>query len=251
MIFKDITDDIDAIRTRDPAARSRLEVVLCYPGFHAVVMHRVAQAAWNANLKLLGRFVAHVSRWVTGIEIHPAARIGRRLFIDHGMACVIGETAEVGDDVTLYQGALLGGISLEQGKRHPTLGNGVIVGAGAKSLGPITVGDGARIGSNAVVLKDVSPGSTMVGVPAHPVMRLPAKEWKDFCAYGQDPDLPDPVARALDGLCSDVVAMRARIAELDGLVTALRAQADGDGIAMLGRSAGSGAAFELAKGDGS
>ncbi len=251
MIFKDIRDDIDAIRARDPAARSRLEVVLCYPGFHAVVMHRVAHAAWNANLKLLGRFIAHLSRWLTGIEIHPAARIGRRLFIDHGMAVVIGETGEVGDDVTLYQGVVLGGTSLEKGKRHPTLGSGVIVGAGAKILGPITVGDEARIGSNAVVLKDVSPGATMVGVPAHPVIRLPVKERKDFCAYGQDPDLPDPVARALDGLCSDVVAMRARIAELEGLVAALRAQTDGDGVAMLGRSAGSGTAFELAKGDGS
>ncbi|MBM3536262.1 MAG: serine O-acetyltransferase [Alphaproteobacteria bacterium] len=246
MIFKDIRDDIDAIRARDPAARSRLEVVLCYPGLHAVVMHRLAHSAWNANLKLLGRFISHVSRWLTGIEIHPAAKIGRRLFVDHGMACVIGETAEVGDDVTLYQGALLGGISLEAGKRHPTLGNGVIVGAGAKILGPVTVGDGARIGSNAVVLKDVSPGSTMVGVPAHPVIRLPAKDRADFCAYGQDPDLPDPVARALDGLCSDVVAMRARIAELENQVAVLRAQSEPEGVAMLGRPE---AALELAKGE--
>ncbi len=249
MIFKDIRDDIDAILARDPAARSRLEVVLCYPGWHAVVLHRMAQAAWNANLRLLGRFIAHVARWLTGIEIHPGATIGRRLFIDHGMACVIGETAEVGDDVTLYQGVVLGGTSLDKGKRHPTLGNDVIVGAGAKILGPVVVGDGARIGSNAVVLKDVPAGATMVGVPARPVVRAPAKDRADFCAYGQDPDLPDPVARALDGLCSDVVAMRARIAELEGLVAALRAQGDPDGMSMLGGQAHGNAALELAKGD--
>lgn len=245
MIFKDIRDDIDAILARDPAARSRLEVVLCYPGWHAVVLHRIAQAAWGANLRLLGRFVAHVARWLTGIEIHPAAKIGHRLFVDHGMGVVIGETAEIGDDVTLYQGVVLGGTSLEQGKRHPSLGNGVIVGAGAKILGPVTVGDGARIGSNAVVLKNVTPGVTMVGVPALAVVRAPVKSRADFCAYGQDPDLPDPVARALDGLCSDVVAMRARIAELESQVAALRVQGEPEGVAMLGRPA----ALELAKGD--
>jgi serine O-acetyltransferase len=174
MIFKHLRDDIDAILARDPAARSRLEVVLCYPGWHAVVFHRLAQAAWNANLRLLGRFISHLGRWLTGIEIHPAAKLGQRLFIDHGMAVVIGETAEVGNDVTLYQGVVLGGTSLDRGKRHPTLGNDVIIGAGAKILGPITVGDGARIGSNAVVLKDVTPGVTMVGVPAHRPIRWSA-----------------------------------------------------------------------------
>jgi serine O-acetyltransferase len=246
MIFKDIRDDIDAIQARDPAARSRLEVVLCYPGLHAVVLHRMAQAAWNAKLYLLGRLIAHISRWLTGIEIHPAAKIGRRLFIDHGMGVVIGETAEIGDDVTLYQGALLGGISLEQGKRHPTLGNGVIVGAGARILGPITVGDGARIGSNAVVLKDVTPGVTMVGVPAHAVVRA-AKPQADFCAYGQDADLPDPMARALAELFSDGEAMRSRIAELESQLAALRAaQEEPEGVAMLGRPK---AGLELAKGD--
>src|SRR5262249_15682970 len=142
--------------------------------------------------------------------------IGRRLFIDHGMAVVIGETSEVGDDVTIYQGTVLGGVSLEQRKRHPTLGNGVIVGAGAKILGPVMIGDGARIGSNAVVLKDVAAGATMVGVPARPGVRTPTKNRADFCAYGQDPDLPDPVARALDGLCGDLAALRARVAELEG-----------------------------------
>ena len=248
MIFKHLRDDIDAILARDPAARSRLEVVLCYPGWHAVVFHRVAQGAWNANLRLLGRFIAHLGRWLTGIEIHPAAKLGHRLFIDHGMAVVIGETAEVGNDVTLYQGVVLGGTSLDKGKRHPTLGNDVIVGAGAKILGPVVVGDGARIGSNAVVIKDVTPGVTMVGVPAHAVVRTPAKSRADFCAYGQDPDLPDPVARALDGLCSDVMTMRARIAELETKLAELRAQTDTDSAALLDGS-GRGA-LEFSKGDG-
>ncbi|MBV8535461.1 MAG: serine acetyltransferase, partial [Alphaproteobacteria bacterium] len=145
MIFKRLADEIDAILTRDPAARSRLEVVLCYPGLHAVVLHWVANAAWRNNWKLLGRLVSHVARGLTGIEIHPAAKIGRRLFVDHGMGVVIGETSEVGDDVTLYQGVVLGGISLDEGKRHPTLGDNVICGAGAKILGPVTIADGARI----------------------------------------------------------------------------------------------------------
>ena len=216
MIFKQFAEDIDAILARDPAARSRIDVVLCYPGFHAVVFHRLANAAWRSGWKLLGRLISHISRWLTGIEIHPAAQIGRRLFIDHGMAVVIGETSEIGDDVTIYQGTVLGGVSLEQRKRHPTLGNGVIVGAGAKILGPVVIGDGARIGSNAVVLKDVAAGATMVGVPARAVVRMPVKKDRaDFCAYGQDPDLPDPVARALDGLCGDLAALRARVAELE------------------------------------
>ncbi len=231
MIFKQFAEDIDAILARDPAARSRLEVVLCYPGFHAVVFHRMANAAWRSDWKLVGRFISHISRWLTGIEIHPAAQIGRRLFIDHGMAVVIGETSEVGDDVTIYQGTVLGGVSLEQHKRHPTLGNGVIVGAGAKILGPVVVGDGARIGSNAVVLKDVMPGATMVGVPARPVVRAPVRPVKadrsDFCAYGQDPDLPDPVARALDGLCSDLATLRARVAELEAQLASQQVPLDG------------------------
>ena len=228
MIFKQFAEDIDAILARDPAARSRIEVVLCYPGFHAVVFHRMANAAWRHDWKLAGRLISHVSRWLTGIEIHPAATIGRRLFIDHGMAVVIGETSEIGDDVTIYQGTVLGGVSLEQRKRHPTLGNGVIVGAGAKILGPVTVGDGARIGSNAVVLKDVAAGATMVGVPARPVVRSPAKKDRaDFCAYGQDPDLPDPVARALDGLCGDLAALRARVAELEAQLASQQVPLDG------------------------
>jgi serine O-acetyltransferase len=177
----------------------------------------MAHGLWNANFRLLGRLLSNLNRWFTGIEIHPAAKIGRRLFMDHGMGIVLGETAEVGDDVTLYQGVTLGGTSLEAVKRHPTLGNGVIVGAGAKILGPIFVGDGARVGSNAVVLKDVPAGATVVGIPARQVMRdQAAKEKKtEFCAYAQDPDLPDPVARAIDAMCSDLAALRARVAELE------------------------------------
>ncbi len=227
MIFKRLADEIDAILTRDPAARSRLEVVLCYPGLHAVALHWLANAAWRNNWKLLGRLISHLARGLTGIEIHPAAKIGRRLFVDHGMGVVIGETSEIGDDVTLYQGVVLGGISLDEGKRHPTLGNNVICGAGAKILGPITVADGARIGSNAVVLKDVPAGATMVGVPARQVVRAAKQDRSDFCAYGQDPDLPDPVARAIDAMCGDIATLRARIVELEGMVTALRGQVDG------------------------
>ena len=159
MSFKAIRADMDAILARDPAARSRLEVALCYPGFHAVLLHRLAHAFWNKGLKLVARVIQVFSRFLTGIEIHPAAKIGERFFIDHGMGVVIGETAEIGHDVTLYQGVTLGGTSLDQGKRHPTLEDGVIVGAGAKILGPFTVGKGARGGSNAVITGRSSRGT--------------------------------------------------------------------------------------------
>lgn len=219
MIFKRLVEEIDAIMARDPAARSRLEVVFCYPGFHAVVLHWPASWAWRHRWWLVGRFISHVARVATGIEIHPGAKIGRRFFVDHGMGTVLGETSEVGDDVTLYQGVTLGGTSLNGGKRHPTLGDGVIVGAGAKILGPITVHANARVGSNAVVLKDVPEGATVVGIPARVVVReaVPAKE---FCAYGSVGDLPDPVARAIDALCSDIGALRARVAQLEGQLAA-------------------------------
>jgi serine O-acetyltransferase len=219
MIFKRLVEEIDAIMARDPAARSRLEVVFCYPGFHAVVLHRVASSLWRHGWRFGGRFISHVARVATGIEIHPGATIGRRLFVDHGMGTVLGETAEVGDDVTLYQGVTLGGTSLNLGKRHPTLKDGVIVGAGAKILGPLTVHANARVGSNAVVLKDVPEGATVVGIPARAVVReaVPAKE---FCAYGSQGDMPDPVARAIDALCSDIGALRARVAQLEGQLAA-------------------------------
>ncbi|MCA3246440.1 MAG: serine O-acetyltransferase [Azospirillum sp.] len=219
MSFKAIRADMDAILARDPAARSRLEVALCYPGFHAVLLHRLAHAFWNKGLKLVARVIQVFSRFLTGIEIHPAAKIGERFFIDHGMGVVIGETAEIGHDVTLYQGVTLGGTSLDQGKRHPTLEDGVIVGAGAKILGPFTVGKGARVGSNAVVLEAVPPGATAVGIPAKLVGR-PQND--DFCAYGTTGNEQDPIARALDQVNADMGVLRARVAQLEGLLAAQR-----------------------------
>jgi serine O-acetyltransferase len=223
MTFKAIRSDLGAVLARDPAARSLLEVALCYPGFHAVMMHRIANAAWRRGFKLLGRLISVFARFATGIEIHPGATIGHRFFIDHGMGVVIGETAEIGDDVTLYQGVTLGGTTLDHGKRHPTLGDGVIVGAGAKILGPFTVGKGARVGSNAVVLEAVPAGATVVGIPARIVGR-PKND--DFCAYGATGDVTDPVARAIDRMESDMGVMRARIAELEGRVAAQRDELD-------------------------
>lgn len=215
-ILERLREDIDAIRRRDPAARSALEVVFCYPGFHAVLIHRLARLAWTHNLFFLGRFISHTGRLLTGIEIHPGARIGRRLFIDHGMACVIGETAEIGDDVTLYQGVTLGGVSLEKEKRHPTLEDDVIVGSGAQVLGPFTVGRGARIGANAVVLRDVPPGVTMVGIPAKQVLPRQRAEEPAFQAYGTPSgDLPDPVAKALESMSAEIAMLRDRLETLE------------------------------------
>jgi serine O-acetyltransferase len=230
MLFKKLSDDIDGILARDPAARSRLEVLLCYPGLHALVIYRLAHRLWRGNFLLLGRLTSHIGRFLTGIEIHPGAVIGQRLFIDHGMGVVIGETAEIGNDVTLYQGVTLGGTSLQKVKRHPTLGNGVIVGAGAQVIGPIMVGDGARIGANAVVLRDVAPGNSMVGIPAKPVERgkqaTVAEPVREFCAYGiSNSDLPDPVARAVGGLLDEVTALRSRLAELEARLGQASAQA--------------------------
>lgn len=213
MIFKNLQDDIRSIKERDPAAHSTLEVLLAYPGLHAVVAHRLANWLWRNGFHLLGRLVSNLSRLITGIEIHPGACIGARLFIDHGSGVVIGETAEIGNDVTLYQGVTLGGTSLHHGKRHPTLEDGVIVGAGARVLGPITVGAGARIGANAVVLSEVPKGVTMVGIPARPVMRR-VKD-SQFHAYGLDVDLPDPMVRAIDDLRHEVARLNARIEELE------------------------------------
>jgi serine O-acetyltransferase len=217
-MFKGLREDIDAVFARDPAARSRLEILLCYPGLHALIFHRIAHALWRSGWHLAARFVSQVSRFMTGIEIHPGARIGRRFFIDHGMGVVIGETAEIGDDVTLYQGVTLGGVSLDRGKRHPTIGNGVIVGAGAAVLGPFTVGHEARIGSNAVVLKEVPAGTTVVGIPARPVGPQPVLTERQFCfaAYGTEPgQTVDPVSRALDRLTGQLEALQGRVNELE------------------------------------
>jgi serine O-acetyltransferase len=218
MLLKNLRDEIDATLARDPAARSRFEVALCYPGFHAVVYHRAANWLWRRRWLLAGRFVSHLGRMLTGIEIHPGARIGKRLFIDHGMGVVIGETAEIGDDCTLYQGVTLGGTSLTRGaKRHPTLGSGVIVGSGAQVLGPFRVGDGARIGAAAVVLREVPEGATMVGNPARQAPRKNAagEPHPSFQPYAVCEDIPDPIARALNGLLDEVTGLRARVAELE------------------------------------
>jgi serine O-acetyltransferase len=218
MLFRNLRDEIDATLARDPAARSRFEVVLCYPGFHALLFHRLAHWLWQHRWPLAGRFVSHIGRVLTGIEIHPGARIGKRLFIDHGMGVVIGETAEIGDDCTLYQGVTLGGTSLERGhKRHPTLGNGVIVSVHAQVLGPFRVGDGARIGAQAVVLSEVPDGATMVGIPAKPVARRRSSSDSQpaFQPYALGPEIPDPIARALTGLLDEVTSLRAKLSELE------------------------------------
>lgn len=215
-MFKRFLDHVDSIIARDPAARSRLEVILCYPGLHAVVMHRWARVLWNQGLETFGRWVSQLARFLTGIEIHPAATIGERLFIDHGMGVVIGSTAVVGDDVTLYQGVTLGGTSLERGvKRHPTLGNNVIVGAGAHILGPITVDDGARVGANAVVLHDVPQGASMVGIPAKPVQDI-GRAAPAFLAYGTPcSESADPMACMVQSLSEQVRVLTDRLAQLE------------------------------------
>jgi serine O-acetyltransferase len=210
-MFKNIKEDIASVFARDPAARSTIEVVTCYPGVHARIMHRMANALWHANLKWMARFLSHWARWFTGIEIHPGATIGRRFFIDHGMGVVIGETAEIGDDVTLYHGVTLGGTSWNEGKRHPTLGNGVVVGAGAKILGPIHIGDNAKIGSNAVVVKDVPAGATATGIPARILDEEKKKAATGFNAYGIGNDQNDPVNKALHGLIGHSVTVDQRI----------------------------------------
>jgi serine O-acetyltransferase len=219
-MFARLREDIACILERDPAARSRWEVLTCYPGLHALVMHRWAHALWQRGLRWPARFVSHLARWFTGIEIHPGATIGRRVFIDHGMGLVIGETAEVGDECTLYHGVTLGGTSLEKGaKRHPTLGRGVIVSAGAKVLGGFTVGDGARVGSNAVLLQAVPAGATAVGIPARILAKSAdlaherAAAKLGFSAYGLTQG-DDPVAQALKGLIDHAGSHEQQIALL-------------------------------------
>jgi serine O-acetyltransferase len=202
-MFGRIREEIRVVFDRDPAARTTWEVVTCYPGFHAMLFHRLSHPLWNAGLKWLARWLSSLARWLTGIEIHPGARIGRRFFIDHGMGVVVGETSEIGDDCTLYHGVTLGGTSWKKGKRHPTLGRNVVVGAGAKILGPITIGDGAKVGSNAVVVRDVPAGATAVGIPARVLddttkaSREQAAEQMGFSAYAISADMNDPVVQAV------------------------------------------------------
>jgi serine O-acetyltransferase len=211
-MFSRIREEIAVVFERDPAARTTWEVVTCYPGFHAALAHRLSHRLWEAGLKWLARLLSHFTRWLTGIEIHPGARIGRRFFIDHGMGVVIGETAEIGDDCTLYHGVTLGGTSWHKGKRHPTLGNGVVVGAGAKILGPITIGDGAKVGSNAVIVKPVPAGATAIGVPARLVESHEAPG--RFAAYAVARDVNDPVVQAIHELVDHSVEIDHRLEEI-------------------------------------
>jgi serine O-acetyltransferase len=230
MMWDRLREEIDAVFERDPAVRTRWEVISLYPGFHAILLHRLANHLWLWNLKWLGRFVSQLGRWFTGIEIHPGATVGRRVFIDHGMGVVIGETAEVGDDCTLYQGVTLGGTSWNKGKRHPTLGRGVVVGAGAKIIGPIRIGDGAKVGSNAVVVREVPPEATVVGVPGRVVdndsekRRLKSAEKMGFSAYGITDDSNDPVNKAITGLIDYTHELENRIVHLTRELDELKAR---------------------------
>ena len=215
-MFSKVREDIQCVFERDPAARSVWEVITCYPGFHALQLHRFSHALWKMGLIWLARFVSHLGRFFTGIEIHPGATIGRRVFIDHGMGVVIGETAEIGDDCTLYHGVTLGGVSWDKGKRHPTLGKGVVVGAGAKILGPFVVGDGAKVGSNSVVVKAVPAGATVVGIPARMVEAGMHAEGARmaFDAYAVSADLDDPLNRVLAALGTRTEDIDGRLAEI-------------------------------------
>jgi serine O-acetyltransferase len=219
-MFNRLREDINCVFDRDPAARNTFEILTTYPGLHAVMMHRVSHGLWRRNYKWLARLLSNVARLFTGIEIHPGAAIGRRFFIDHGMGVVIGETAVIGDDCTLYHGVTLGGTSWQKGKRHPTLGRDVVVGAGAKVLGPIDIGDGARIGSNAVVVKAVPPGGTVVGVPGRVIeraadaasqRRADTAKRIGFDAYGAVRDAPDPVANAINRMLDHIHVMDRRM----------------------------------------
>jgi serine O-acetyltransferase len=211
-----LAETVRAYRERDPAARSNLEVLLCYPGLHAVGIHALASFCWRHGWHTLGRFISHIGRFLTGIEIHPGAKLGRRFVIDHGMGVVIGETAEIGDDVYIYHQVTLGGTSTVGGKRHPTIGNNVIIGAGAKVLGAIEIGDGARIGANAVVVAQVAAGTTVVGIPARPVERSVGKP--RFEAYGT------PCDPCLDPLFNEVELLRTELATLEARIAAQAAQ---------------------------
>ncbi|GAA0810123.1 serine O-acetyltransferase [Colwellia sp. D2M02] len=223
-MFSRIKEDINSVFDRDPAARNSFEVLFNYPGLHAIWFHRLSHKLWRANWKLLARFLSTFSRWLTGVEIHPGATIGRRFFIDHGMGVVIGGTAEIGDDVTLYQGVTLGGTSWKAGKRHPTLEDNVVIGAGAQVLGPITIGKGGKVGSNSVVVKDLPANATAVGIPGRIVpdkdsaeenqQREKAAKKFGFDAYAVSTENPDPVAKAIGRLLDHVHLMDSRVSDL-------------------------------------
>jgi len=212
-VFKTIRDDIYSVFDRDPAARSVLEIIFCYPGLHAVWFYRIAHWFWKHNCFFIGRFISHLGRFFTGVEIHPGARIGNKFFIDHGMGVVIGETAEIGDNVTLYHGVTLGGVTWDKVKRHPTLDDNVVIGSGAKILGPFTVGKGAKVGSNSVVVKEVPPSATVVGIPGRVVMQEEKQEEsvRPDLEHGK---LPDPEAKAIACLFDQIRALEKKVQEL-------------------------------------
>lgn len=213
MVFSTVKRDLQAVFDHDPAARTTLEVFLCYPGFHAVTLHRLAHWCWRRGLKLLARWISHVSRFLTGIEIHPGARLGRGVFIDHGMGVVVGETTEIGDNVTLYQGVTLGGTTHSKGKRHPTIEANVVIGAGAKVLGPFTVGEGSMVGAGSVVIREVPPNSTVVGIPG----RALKKDGPEAAPGDLDHDrLPDPVARTFQSFRREIAGLRRQVEQLQG-----------------------------------
>ena len=216
-MFDHLKQDISVVFDRDPAARTHFEVLTTYPGVHALILHRLSHWLWNLKLQWLGRFVSHIARFLTGIEIHPGASIGRRVFFDHGMGIVIGETAIIGDDCTLYHGVTLGGTSWNKGKRHPTLESGVVLGAGAKVLGPITISKNAKIGSNAVVVKDVPENATAIGIPARILEEEKAKkaaEKAKFSAYAVGDDENDPINKALQPLLLEINALKKQLGAL-------------------------------------
>ncbi len=233
-MFKHIKEDISVVFERDPAARTHWEIITTYPGVHALIIHRLSHWLWQKRLFWLARFNSHIARWLTGIEIHPGATIGHRVFIDHGMGVVIGETAVIGDNCTLYHGVTLGGTSWNKGKRHPTLEEGVVIGAGAKVLGPIIVGKGAKIGSNAVVVKDVPADATAVGIPARILdqetesQRGTMAEKMGFSAYAVSDNLNDPMTKAIHALLDHAVAQDAKLHEVMTQLNKLGADVDSD-----------------------
>jgi serine O-acetyltransferase len=240
-MFARIKEDIRCVFSRDPAARNSFEVLTTYPGLHALWAYRLANWLWRKRLLWLGRMVSGLARMLTGIEIHPGATIGRRFFIDHGMGVVIGETAEIGDDVTLYHGVTLGGTSWDKGKRHPTLENNVVIGAGAKVLGPIVIAEGARVGSNAVVMKPLPAGATAVGVPGRIVVKkAPVDERRQkiaakmgFDAYGTTADMPDPVAHAVNGMLDHLHVLDDRLEEMSRELKSMGADVSDDSLPEL------------------
>jgi serine O-acetyltransferase len=242
-MFRHLKEDISSVFHRDPAARNFVEVLTCYPGLHALLLHRISHWFWGHRLKWLARFLSTLARWFTGIEIHPGAQIGNRFFIDHGMGVVIGETAIIGDDVTLYHGVTLGGTSWSKGKRHPTLNDGVVVGAGAKILGPFEIGTGAKVGSNAVVTKAVPSGATVVGIPGRIITqqdKANVQVQKDmaekFDAYGLSPDMPDPVAKSIGVMLDHMHAVDRKLACLAKSVREMDASFEDEVLPQLDAS---------------